>query len=34
MMRAEDIAVATIYVLTQPRPAGVSLLRIEERITG
>ena len=32
MLRAEDIAVATHYMLTQPRRTVVSLMRVEPRI--
>lgn len=32
MLRAEDIAAATHFMLTQPRRAAVSLLRVEPRI--
>lgn len=32
MLRAEDIAVAAHYMLTQPRRAAVSLLRVETRL--
>ena len=33
MLRAEDIAVAAHYMLTQPRRTVVSLMRVEPRIT-
>ncbi|MET0181084.1 MAG: short-chain dehydrogenase, partial [Novosphingobium sp.] len=32
MLRAEDIAVAAHYMLTQPRRAAVSLVRVETRL--
>lgn len=32
MLRAEDIAVATHYMLTQPRRTAVSLMRVETRL--
>jgi NADP-dependent 3-hydroxy acid dehydrogenase YdfG len=32
MLRAEDIAVAAHYMLTQPRRAAVSLIRVETRL--
>lgn len=32
MLRAEDIAVATHFMLTQPRRAAVSLMRVETRL--
>lgn len=32
MLRAEDIAVAAHYILTQPRRAAVSLVRVETRL--
>lgn len=32
MLRAEDIAVAAHYILTQPRRASVSLVRVETRL--
>lgn len=32
MLRAEDIAVATYFMLTQPRRAAVSLMRVEPRL--
>jgi NAD(P)-dependent dehydrogenase (short-subunit alcohol dehydrogenase family) len=32
MLRAEDIAVAAHYMLTQPRRAAVSLMRVETRL--
>ena len=32
MLRAEDIAVATHFMLTQPRRAAVSLIRVEPRL--
>lgn len=32
MLRAEDIAVATHYMLTQPRRTAVSLMRVEPRL--
>lgn len=32
MLRAEDIAVATHFMLTQPRRAAVSLMRVEPRL--
>jgi 3-oxoacyl-[acyl-carrier protein] reductase len=31
MLRAEDIAVATLFMLTQPRRTAVSLMRVETR---
>jgi 3-oxoacyl-[acyl-carrier protein] reductase len=31
MLRAEDIAVATHFMLTQPRRTAVSLMRVETR---
>ena len=34
MLRAEDIAVATHFMLTQPRRTVVSLMRVEPRVTG
>jgi 3-oxoacyl-[acyl-carrier protein] reductase len=34
MLRAEDIAAATHFMLTQPRRTVVSLMRVEPRITG
>ncbi len=32
MLRAEDIAVATHFMLTQPRRTAVSLMRVETRL--
>ncbi len=32
MLRAEDIAVATHFMLSQPRRAAVSLMRVETRL--
>ena len=32
MLRAEDIAVAAHFMLTQPRRAAVSLVRVETRL--
>ena len=32
MLRAEDIAVAAHYMLTQPRRTAVSLMRVETRL--
>lgn len=32
MLRAEDIAVATHFMLTQPRRAAISLMRVETRL--
>lgn len=34
MLRAEDIAAATLFMLRQPRRTAVSLMRVEPRIAG